>query len=701
MNFHPLEPFDANSAQRHVWDNLKEAFRDEDGVAYYRYPIFVRGGRHREPDILLLHRALGLWVIECKGCRIANVAAVEGHEWRMADWHEGAERPLLQAEDQMFAVKNRYEDRRETRDLLSFHFCVALPFVTRAEWQGRGLDRLTGDAVFLKEDLYPSKFRETLERASCSRPQKPLTAQQWEAALGVLRGELPGTPPRLVPSGTPADSPVRVIRAIEERLKVLDEEQNKGAFEVPGGPQRIRGLAGTGKTVLFAKRAAKLHARHPEWRLVFVFFTKSLYEQIRGLIGAYYREMTGESPDWKRVEVLHAWGNRYQPGFYSTLARVCGQRPMSAGVAGSKAGTGKPGDRFDYACVDLERAVADVPRLYDAILIDEGQDLPASFYRLALRSLKDPKRLYWAYDEAQGIGSLVVPRPSVVFGERDGRPLVDLAGSYEGGIEKSHVFRRCYRTPELLRMAAHAVNMGLLRAEGPLQGLTTQAEWRQLGYEVEGSFARVGEPVRLRRSPDARAHPLDLDAALREQAGPLLRLRTFRTEEAERQWVAEQVAEDIRKGLKPTDILMTGVGGDYDDSHFGKLADALGKVGVKAWRPGKDETSTDFWREGHVAVADIFRAKGNEAWKVYATRTHYATSPLEWKQESELHKRNEAFVALTRARVWCVATGREGPVFEELRRAVEMAPELVFPAFNRRSLRRVTDEDADHARGSG
>jgi hypothetical protein len=50
-------------------------------------------------------------------------------------------------------------------------------------------------------------------------------------------------------------------------------------------------------------------------------------------------------------------------------------------------------------------------------------------------------------------------------------------------------------------------------------------------------------------------------------------------------------------------------------------------------------------------------------------------------------------VALTRARVWCVATGLESPVFEELRRGVQLAPELVFAAFNRRSLRRITDDE--------
>jgi hypothetical protein len=65
---------------------------------------------------------------------------------------------------------------------------------------------------------------------------------------------------------------------------------------------------------------------------------------------------------------------------------------------------------------------------------------------------------------------------------------------------------------------------------------------------------------------------------------------------------------------------------------------------------------------------------------------------LRWEGEDDRHMQYEAFVALTRARVWCVETGLESPVFEELRREVELAPELVFPAFNRRWLRRVTDD---------
>jgi superfamily I DNA and RNA helicase len=286
-----------------------------------------------------------------------------------------------------------------------------------------------------------------------------------------------------------------------------------------------------------------------------------------------------------------------------------------------------------------------------------------------------------------------VPSPAMVFGERDGKAVVDLTGNYEGGIAKSHVFSRCYRTPELLLMAAHAVNMGLLRKDGPLQGLTTQAEWRALGYEVQGSFARAGEPIRLRRHADARRHPIDTDAPLGQAAGPPLCLKTFGDEEAERGWVARRVAEDLKWGLKPTDILVTALGGEEDKDHFAGLKAAMERRGVPVWQPGEERDSTAFRREGHVTLANIFRAKGNEAWKVDATQMHYATRPLSWKQEDELHKRNEAFVALTRARVWCVATGLESPVFGELRRAVELAPELVFPAFNRRSLRRITDDE--------
>ena len=101
-----------------------------------------------------------------------------------------------------------------------------------------------------------------------------------------------------------------------------------------------------------------------------------------------------------------------------------------------------------------------------------------------------------------------------------------------------------------------------------------------------------------------------------------------------------------------------------------------------------------FQKEDCVTISNIYRAKGNEAWKVYVCRFEYATIPLSWKKgENELHKRNEAFVALTRPRTWCVVTGQASPIFDELTQAISCYPNFNFTAFNKQSLKRITEDE--------
>lgn len=77
MEFIPSEPFDSNVAQRRIWSVLRQALANDEGVCYYRYPIFSGDRSRREPDILLLHREWGLYVIECKGFEIENVSRID------------------------------------------------------------------------------------------------------------------------------------------------------------------------------------------------------------------------------------------------------------------------------------------------------------------------------------------------------------------------------------------------------------------------------------------------------------------------------------------------------------------------------------------------------------------------------------------------------------------------------------------------
>lgn len=719
QNYAPLNP---NTAEKIFWKALEKTFQNDHCIAFFRYPIFKRSGNQlREPDVIFLHRELGLWVFECKGCRISNLDFIEGHQWVMRDWHKEEEYPTLQAEDGMFAVKSKLEGRRETRELLSYHYRVSIPFIQQREWQDKKFSNLpcTQGVVLLEEDLKPAALREKLQLGAQDRPQRSLSDEQWQSLVTALGGSLPQQEPRSIPTGTDPQNPVRVIHALESSLRFLDEQQQKVAFEIPEGPQRIRGLAGTGKTVLFAKRAAKIHAAHPDWKIAFVFFTQALYEQVIKLIDIYYREMVSDDDvavNWENVQVLHAWGSQNRNGFYRNLALKSGARFLTVQDIQQILGRScSPAESFEFACDSLEEEVNDIPVLFDAILIDEGQDLPASFYRLAYQSLSDPRRLYWAYDEAQGIGLLTVPRPLQVFGRDPNQlPVVDLGGNrladgtrtspfYEGGIRKAHNLNRCYRTPRLLLMAAHAVNMGLLRQEGCLQGVSNKEDWEVLGYTIlDGDFSdasvKAGKTVTITRSMEQSPHSVDGDDFSQQEAlGSLLMIQTFASEDEEQEWIAQQIEQDLQLGFKPWDLMVTGPSGNYEKEYLRGLQQNLMRRKINSVIAGIDTPSDVFRQDDCVTLSPIFRAKGNEAWKVYACRFHSTTQPLAWKKESELQKRNEAFVALTRSRVWCTVTGveSESPIFDELRSIVQQYPNLTFKSFNKSSLRRVIDEEEE------
>jgi superfamily I DNA and RNA helicase len=702
MRFCPNEPPDHYKGQRLAWNYLKRSFEGDEGIAYYRYPVFSgSGSRRREPDFLVVSRKFGIWVFECKGARLDNIQEINGQEWVMQRWYSERMTPVQQAEDQMFEVKALVERERSLRSLgIVFDYRILLPFVKPQEWIAAGFaDHPSAKGVVLVgEQMDRKALRAELRQHGL--PHMPaLTDEQWETLKGVFRGEVSDREPQAVPSETTAESPLRVIHAVEARLRQLDEAQERVAQEAPEGPQRIRGLAGTGKTVLFAKRAARMHAAHPDWQIGFVFFTRSLYQQVRGLVERAYGDLTAEAPDPGQLHIWHAWGGKDITGFYREAALRWEQRPLNLNDAKKAIGSAAWGaDGFAWVCDQLEAAIAGTEEepFLDALLVDEGQDLPASFYRLAHRALRPPHRLYWAYDEAQGIGNLMVPRAVEIFGrDRVGEPVVDLAGSYSSGIRKAHNLNRCYRTPARILSVAHAFNMGLRRRGGPLQGVTTRDEWELLGYRVEGDFSQAsvaaGGEIVIERDQAACGHPMD-DRAFATGASREGQLEILGVEDSEAAVAAivEGIRADIDGGLEPHDLLVVPMPGSRPGQQV--LADALVAAGVPAFVAGTDKERSSFRRTGYVTVANIFRAKGNEAWKVYATGLD-AVDPARCPDaDDELVRRNQVFVALSRARLWCVAIGVEGPVLEELR-LLRAEPRIRFPAFNQRSLRRSIDHE--------
>ena len=677
-------------AELAVWDRLRRAFGPDDrGVVYHQYPIIQKEKNRfdRKPDFVLLHDELGLLVVECKGYTIDQIDAIEGERWMLNGCRQNSVSPQAQARDQGFHLQLFFRRERRLRDQsgsvrVPMNTFVVLPNIDRTDWEAKGFNGPAAPRVITGDELGPVGLR---DRLSTVKTFEPLDDQEYQTARSVLGcGDVISDGIER-PEGR-SDKRAH-YRRVTDGVKRLDSRQERIGLRIPDGPQQIRGIAGSGKTVLAAMKTARMLAEHgphldetdeKRWRIALTFQTKSLYDHLTALVERFYERFTNSPFDEIRdsVEIVHAWGGRTTgPGMYKTIADA------TPGVTFKNLGQA----RDAFAPANLQEAVAEevlqteaVPSLYDAIVVDEAQDFGPAFLRMCLAALDEADRLIWAYDEAQDLGTLSAPSPKAVFGtDENGDPQLDMSGAYSDGIQKSHVMRTAYRAPRRVLMAAHGDGMGLEREKGPAQTVTRQDGWENLGYEVEGDFTRTGTPVRVTRPPENSPHPL----ADEPDAKPFLRREWFGGKRAEFRWVARQISADIEAGLEPSDVLVVVLGTDvWNKGNTLKAALSEHDIALNCdW----EESNKQFRVPGAVTAARVRRAKGNEAGSVYVVGLEAVDDP--GYRESRLQRRNAAFVALTRTRAWCTVTGvRESPVLDEFDRVAESVngspPELCFNA---------------------
>jgi hypothetical protein len=240
MEFFPNEPLDDNRGQNVVWEAVKEAFREEEGAAFYRYPIYGPEGLQRsEPDILIILRRCGVFVIECKGMSIDHVAEINGHVWRMLDWFRETELPVSQARRYVFVVKQALQEGG-LKQLPWIHDRVALPFIMRQDWTDRGYSGFSATRIVaLAEDLCPEALRRWAEQAAARAPMPELDDASWEALSRVFgRVGLAQEPAAVAPAASagklirieyehepPSDDLLRSSHALRQALALDEGEQ--------------------------------------------------------------------------------------------------------------------------------------------------------------------------------------------------------------------------------------------------------------------------------------------------------------------------------------------------------------------------------------------------------------------------------------------------------------------------------------------
>lgn len=674
--------------RRLLWNLLRLALEREEGVAYFRYPLYRLPTTVPAPEFFVLSRRFGLWLLTCCGERPDGIRP------------ESLQADLVRGQQWCTEIVRQIESEPELRGLsVRCLHCLALPFVNVESWQAQ--DRaglLDGRVILPRERLQPDAMRAMFSEQAAGDTER-LTDDRWRLLQAALRGRVMPKPRRESPEDLRVPPIARGFgKQVGQRSNWLDETQERVAHEIPEGPQRIRGVAGSGKTTLLAQRAALIHAAHPDWDIAFLVHTRHRRARIEALIAAYFQDFTGLAPDFGRLRVWNAWGDGDSAGFLRTVSQAWEQRLRGPSDAQFRLGWREAGAHgLAWACEELERELLDqeVAPLLDVILIDEGQDMPAALYRLALRALRPPSRLYWAYDESQGLKHLLVPRAANLFGlDATGRPHVDLSGSYPSGIPKSRLLSRSYRTPAVVLGLAQALGMGLLRRGGPLQSVSHRDEWSHLGFEVEGDLSaagiRAGRGLVIERAAEANAHPMDhLEVDEGELPPGLLEVIEVEEEQVAVAAVVDGVRRDLDEGFAAADLLVIVLPQSQPSPE--KLGVALRHAGIPAHVVVDGGEDVEIRGPECVTVSGVEVAAGCEAWKVYVTGLHRVTAESVTTADDETLRRNQALVALTRARMWCVAVGERGPFMAEVMALHRARGRFRFRAFAPSALHRDID----------
>lgn len=255
------------------------------------------------------------------------------------------------------------------------------------------------------------------------------------------------------------------IKSIEREISNLDKWQKKAAIETPDKPQRIRGLAGCGKTIILAMKAAYLHSFAPQYKIAVTFQSRALYQQLEKLISKFYWKNTHEEIDIEHLQIIHAWGSTSDIGLYAQICTEVGIAPLNYMEAKRQFGSN---NAFSGACALALKAIEgkDVKPIFDYILIDEAQDFPTEFFQLVYKFTKHPHNIVWAYDELQNLGEYSMEPPEKLFGsDANGNPNVTLENT-EGRPQQDIMLPVCYRNPPWTLTLALALGLGTKRQDG-------------------------------------------------------------------------------------------------------------------------------------------------------------------------------------------------------------------------------------------
>ena len=515
-------------------DNWAHACPVASGKLYIGYPVIPTPGGPRRIDALLASETYGLVAID-----LVQDDCIAGYQARQDDFANAIQSKLWTQSN----LVRRSNGRREL--VVPVHSVSFAPAVSKPPDDGDYpvVDESTLGGFLDALDVSAS------ERDASSRLRR---RDAFASAVSLLESMSAVRQSRVSRPPTTPQSRGAKLRDLERKVAILDHQQARGRDRDGRRRAAAEGSGGIGKDRRPGLEG-RLSPRHASGlgASPVTFSTRSVKESFRHLVARFHVSQTTEIPDWDKLRIAHAWGGRGGPedsGIYRDFCVANGATYLDFAAASSLAG---PSRAFHAACRQALEEVETPKASFDAILIDQAHDLPPEFLAICYRSLTTEKRLVYAYDELQNLGSAPVKAPCDIFGP-DVRWDEDVA-------ESDIVLPRCYRNSRPILTTAHTLGFGIHRkaGDGESSGLVQMFDdvrmWRGVGYEAPDGAIREGAPVVLRRTDVTSPRFLEYHSPVDD----LVVFKAFSDANEQDQWLVEQICKNLdQEELRPEDIVV-------------------------------------------------------------------------------------------------------------------------------------------------
>jgi hypothetical protein len=384
----------ATPGERLVFHFLQEAARpDSDFIGWYEPAIGEKG---REPDFVLFSKLHGLLILEVKDWLIDQIEEADFQYFKV--WIGGREEnktnPDRQARGYIYELMHVLKKFPEFETGPGDHQgqlkipigrMVVFPNISRAEYMDQGFDQvIPWERVLFQDDL-----------ANDGEIRCDLTGKKFQDRIApAFPFSFKGLTPKEIYHLNSILYPVLKFHIpkregfckldVKREVQALDDQQARVALKLKAGHQILKGPPGSGKTLVLINRCAFLQKYNPKIkRILLVCYNIALVRYLKRLLLEKSVSLGDEG-----VQVCH---------FYEICSEILGMpieydRPDTSYY-----------DSIVQLTLDALQTGQNETGTFEAVLIDEGQDILDDMFRILLPILKPGGDLVIALDDFQDL----------------------------------------------------------------------------------------------------------------------------------------------------------------------------------------------------------------------------------------------------------------------------------------------------------